>query len=147
MTTTTAARSARKVARPIDKPIRTRGACKEAQAELDAIVDANPREGTPARDRMELLAIVIEAYEAETLSQFNAPTPQQMVQQMAEQKGISAGQLAEVMGGRSRLSDFYHERRSLSTAQIVKLRELLGIPADYLISRPQRAKPLTRAVG
>lgn len=62
-------------------------------------MDANPREGTPARDRMELLAIVIEAYEAETLSQFNAPTPQQMVQQMAEQKGISAGQLAEVIGG------------------------------------------------
>ena len=78
---------------------------------------------------------------------FSASENQQMVQQMAEQKGISAGQLADVMGGRSRLSDFYHERRSLSTAQIVKLRELLGIPADYLIARPQRPKLLTRAAG
>jgi HTH-type transcriptional regulator / antitoxin HigA len=148
MTMTTAVRPARKAARPIDKPIRTRAAYEEAQAELDAIVDANPKEGTPAHDRMELLAILIEAYEAEALPPFDAPTPQEMVQQMAEQKGVSPGQLAAVMGGRSRLSDFYHRRRPLSTAQIVKLRELLGIPADYLISRPRRTKPsLARAAG
>jgi len=134
MTTTTTARPTRKAARPIDKPIRTRAAYEEAQAELDAIVDADPKEGTAVHDRMELLAILIEAYEAETLPPFEAPTPQEMVKQMAEQKGVSPGQLAEVMGGRSRLSDFYHRRRPLSTAQIVKLREMLGIPADYLIS-------------
>lgn len=147
MTTTTAVRPARKAARPISKPIRTRAAYEEAQAELDAIVDANPREGRSAHDRMELLAILIEAYEAETLPPFEAPSPQEMVRHVAERKGVSPRQLAEVMGGRSRLSDFYHQRRSLSTAQIVKLRELLGVPADYLISRPQRGKPLARAAG
>jgi HTH-type transcriptional regulator/antitoxin HigA len=144
MTTTISVRRARKVPRPIDKPIRNRRAYDEAQAELDAIVDDNPAEGTHAHDRMELLAILIQAYEAETLPPFEPPTPQQMVQHMAEQKGISSGQLAEVMGGRSRLSDLYHSRRPLSTGQIVKLRELLGIPADYLISRPHRAKALSR---
>jgi HTH-type transcriptional regulator / antitoxin HigA len=144
MTTTTASRRVRKAAPPIDQPIRNRRACEEAQAELDAIIDADPTEGTRAYDRMELLAILIGAYEAETLPPFKAPTPQQMVKHIAEQKGVSSGQLAEVMGGRSRLSDFYHGRRPLSTAQVVKLRELLGIPADLLISRPKRVKALSR---
>jgi antitoxin component HigA of HigAB toxin-antitoxin module len=149
MTTTTAARSTRRVtARPIDKPIRSRAALNEAQAELDALIDADPKEGTTAYDRMELLAILIAAYEAETLSPFETPTPQEMVREMAEQKGVSPGMLVAAMGGRSRLSEFYHHRRPLSTAQIIKLREVLGIPADYLISRPKRAKPaLARAAG
>ncbi len=149
MTTTTAARPTRKVAsRPIDKPIRSRAALNEAQFELDALIDADPKEGTTAYDRMELLAILIAAYEAETLSPFEAPTPQEMVREMAEQKGVSPGMLATVMGGRSRLSEFYHDRRPLSTAQIIKLREMLGIPADYLIPKPRRAKPaLDRAAG
>lgn len=148
MTTTTAARSTRKVARSIDKPIRSRAALNEAIAELDALIDADPREGTPGFDRMELLSILIAAYEAERVPEFEQPTPQEMVQHMAEQKGVSPGQLADVMGGRSRLSDFYHKRRPLSTTQILNLRELLGIPADLLISRPHRAKPsLARATG
>ena len=41
MTTATAAR---KAARPIDKPIRTKAAFAEAVAELDALIDQNPRE-------------------------------------------------------------------------------------------------------
>lgn len=133
--TTMTARPARKATRPINKPIRTRAGYEEAQAELDAIADANPKEGSAAHDRMELLAILIEAYEADTFPPFEAPTPQEMVREMAKQKGVSPGQLAQLMGGRSRLSDFYNRRRPLSTAQIVKLRELLSIPADLLISR------------
>jgi HTH-type transcriptional regulator / antitoxin HigA len=136
--TTTTARPTRKVTRPIDKPIRTRADFNEAQAELDAIVDADPKEGTAAYDRMELLSILIAAYEAENLPEFVAPTPQQMVQEMAQMRGVRSGQLAEIMGGRSRLSDFYNKKRPLSTSQIIKLRELLGIPADLLLPKPRR---------
>lgn len=139
MATTTTVRLTRKAGRPIDKPIRTRAALNEAIAELDALIDADPKEGTWAYDRMELLSILIAAYEAQNLPAFEQPTPQAMVQQMAEQKGVSRGELAEAMGGRSRLSDFYHGRRPLSTGQILNLRKLLGIPADLLISRPARA--------
>jgi HTH-type transcriptional regulator/antitoxin HigA len=136
------------VTRPIDKPIRTRADFNEAQAELDAIVDADPKEGTAAYDRMELLSILIAAYEAENLPEFVAPTPQQMVQEMAQMRGVRSGQLAEIMGGRSRLSDFYNKKRPLSTSQIIKLRELLGIPADLLLPKPRRARPtLARAAG
>jgi antitoxin component HigA of HigAB toxin-antitoxin module len=51
---------------------------------------------------------------------------------------VRSGQLAEIMGGRSRLSDFYNKKRPLSTSQIIKLRELLGIPADLLLPKPRR---------
>ena len=41
--------------------------------------------------------------------------------------------LSEVMGGRSRVSDFFNRRRELSRSQIEALRDLLGIPADLLL--------------
>lgn len=135
MTTTTLARSPRKAVRPIDKPIRSKAALAEAVAELDSLIDHNPKEATAAYDRMELLAILIAAYEAEHVPEPGEVTPQEVVRFMAEQRNVSAGKLAEYLGGRSRLSDFYNGRRTLSTRQILTLREKLGIPADLLISR------------
>ncbi len=137
---TTTARVIRKVARPIDKPIRSDSALRGAIEELDSLIDQNPKEGSAAYDRMELLSVLIGAYEAENLPVPEQVTPQQVVQFMAEQKNVSPGELAAILGGRSRLSDFYNQRRSLSTGQIIKLREMLGIPADLLISRPLKAR-------
>jgi HTH-type transcriptional regulator/antitoxin HigA len=53
---------------------------------------------------------------------------------MAEQRGVTTGELALLMGGRSRLSEFMNGKRSLSIGQIRMLREELGIPADLLIT-------------
>lgn len=142
MATTTAARVTRKVTpRPIDKPIRSKIALAEAIEELDSLIDQNPKEGTSEYDRMELLAVLIGAYEAANIPEPGEVTPQEVVRFMAEQKNIPAGELADLMGGRSRLSDFYNDRRPLSTGQIIKLREHLGIPADLLISRSKARKP------
>jgi len=52
---------------------------------------------------------------------------------MLEQKGMERSTLAELMGGRSRVSDFFRGKRALSNAQIKGLRDLLGIPADLLL--------------
>jgi HTH-type transcriptional regulator / antitoxin HigA len=148
MTTTRTARPTRKVAaRPIDKPIRSRTALNEAIGELDSLIDQNPKEGTAAYDRMELLAVLIGAYEAEHLPQPPAATPQEVVKFMAEQQNVTPGELADLLGGRSRLSDFYKSRRPLSTGQIISLKERLGIPADALISRPARSGKRGSLVG
>ena len=148
MTMTTTARSTRKVAaRHIDKPIRSSTALRQAIAELDMLIDQDPEDGTAAYDRMELLSILIAAYEAEHLPPLADVTPQEVVEFMAEQKNVSPGELATLMGGRSRLSDFYNHRRPLSMGQIVKLREKLGIPADLLISQPAKARKQQRALA
>ena len=82
---------------------------------------------------MELLTILIAAYEEQHLPPFEPATPQEVVRFMAEQKGIGSAELAELLGGRSRLSDFYRGVRDLSKTQIVALRDALGIPADLLL--------------
>ena len=50
-----------------------------------------------------------------------------------EQKGLDRSDLDEVMGGKSRVSEFLSGKRELSKAQIEGLRRLLGIPADILL--------------
>lgn len=131
--TTTIASLPPKPAAPIDKPIRSKAAYVEAVKQLDQLIDLNPREGTSEYDRMELLAILIGAYEVAHIPPIENASPPEIVQFMADQNKVSSSELAELMGGRSRLSDFYHERRPLSKAQIIKLRDKFGIPADLLI--------------
>ena len=128
MATTTAHR-----ATPIVRPIRSGQEFDDAIAELDELADANPREGTAAYDRMELLTILIAAYEDDNLPPFKSASPREVVLFMAEQKGINSAALAELFGGRSRLSEFLSGARDLSKSQIVTLRNALGIPADLLL--------------
>ena len=50
-----------------------------------------------------------------------------------EQHGMTRGDLAPLMGGRARVSEFFSGRRRLSIAQVRSLRDALGIPADLLV--------------
>ena len=128
MATTTARK-----ADPVVRPIRTAKEFEETVNELDCLADLDPKEGTPAYDRMELLGILIAAYEEAHLPPLEPATPQELVRFMAEQKGISSPDLAELLGGRSRLSEFLNGTRDLSKTQIMRVRDTLGIPADLLL--------------
>lgn len=124
--------TARRV-RPVTRALRTRSEFDQAVAELDALANADPKDGTAAYDRMELFTILIAAYEDEHLPPFKPASPQELVRFMADQKGMSQTALAEVLGGRSRLSEFFNRTRELSKSQILRLRDVLGIPADLLL--------------
>ena len=125
-------RTARK-ADPVVSPIRSRREFDAFISELDRLVDLNPPEGSRAQDRMELLAILVAAYEQEHLPELKPASPQELVLFMAKQKGITSPGLADLLGGRSRLSEFLGGTRDLSKSQIVRLRDALGIPADLLL--------------
>jgi hypothetical protein len=60
-------------------------------------------------------------------------TPQRAVEFMLQQKGMSRSDLNELMGGKSRVSEFLSGRRDLSKAQIEALHRHLGIPAEVLL--------------
>ncbi|MBA3646759.1 MAG: helix-turn-helix domain-containing protein [Gemmatimonadaceae bacterium] len=124
----------RRSAAPTDRAIRTEKEYDAAVAEIDSLLDSGPKKGTADFNRLELLSILVEAYEDEHDEPIAAATPQEMVEFVAEQKGISRTELATMLGGRSRLSDFLNNHRALSINQVTKLRERLGIPADLLIS-------------
>lgn len=114
--------------------LRTAAEFDAAVAEIDRLLDLDPQPSTDAYDRLELLSVLVEDYEARHHPIDSSDlTPQDVVDFMLEQRGMSRADLAPLMGGRSRVSDFFNGRRALSKGQIEALREHLGIPADLLI--------------
>ena len=106
----------------------------EAAKEVDALLDRDPRPGTEEYDRLEFLSVLIEEYEDEHEPRdAPEPTPQAVVDFMLEQNGLTRSDLNEVMGGKSRVSEFFAGKRELSRDQIRGLHSLLRIPADLLI--------------
>lgn len=133
--TANAPRIARKVrVDPITHPIRTKKEFNEVREEWHVLLDMDPSRGTAERDRFELLTVLIAAYEAQNVPEPDLPSPQAVVRFMAEQNGLTAGELANLLGGRSRLSEFFKQKKELSRTQIKALRDALGIPADLLIA-------------
>jgi HTH-type transcriptional regulator / antitoxin HigA len=107
---------------------------RAAVAEIDSLLDADPKRGTAAGDRLEFLSVLVEAYEdAHDPLDAQGGTPQSVVAFMLEQRGMTRADLASHMGGKGRVSEFFNGKRRLSIEQIRALRDELGIPADLLI--------------
>ncbi len=121
------------IGNPIERAIRTEKEHNAALKEIESLLDSSPRKGSGEYDRLELLSILVEAYEDQYADSLPEATPQELVEFMAEQKGIDRTTLAELFGGRSRLSDFLNKKRELSLGQIARLKRALGIPADLLV--------------
>lgn len=122
--------------RPVVRALRTEQDYNRALSEIAILLDSPHPEGSPKYERLKLLAILVEAYEDEQEYRMEPATPQEAVAFMLEQRGMTRSDLASVMGGRSRVSDFFSGKRTLSTGQIVKLHALLHIPADLLLPMP-----------
>jgi len=103
-----------------------------AIAEIGRLLDEDVEPGTEGYDRLEFLSVLVEHYEDERYP-MGAVTPQQAVTFMLEQKGLDRSDLDDVMGGKSRVSEFLNGKRELSKSQVEGLRRLLGIPADVLL--------------
>ncbi len=103
-----------------------------AIAEIEGLVDEEVEPTSEGYDRLEFLSVLVEHYEEDQYP-MGSVTPQQAVTFMLEQKGLERSDLDEVMGGKSRVSDFFNGKRDLSKSQIEGLRRVLGIPADILL--------------
>lgn len=114
--------------------LRTEEEYDEAVRMVDELLDRDPELATEDHDRLEFLSVLIEAYEAKHYpDETFATNPQDVVDFVLAQKGMQRGDLAEIIGGKSRVSEFFAGKRELSRAQIRALRDLLGIPADLLL--------------
>lgn len=108
---------------------------KAAVVEIDRLVDAGADDRTrESEERLEFLSLLVEAYEEEHYPRDASGTPQGAVSFMLEQKGLTRTDLAPLMGGKARVSEFFAGKRRLSIEQVRALRDRLGIPADLLIT-------------
>ena len=112
--------------------LRTEAEYDAAIAEIERLLDEDVAPGSEGYERLEFLSVLVEHYEDEKFP-VGAVTPQQAVTFMLEQKGLDRSDLDDVMGGKSRVSEFLNGKRDLSKSQVEGLRRLLGIPADVLL--------------
>ncbi|HUG40692.1 MAG TPA: helix-turn-helix domain-containing protein [Longimicrobiales bacterium] len=106
----------------------------KAVEEIDWLLDADPPKGSAEYERLEFLSVLVEEYEERHFPMGEDVSPQEAVDFMLEQKGLERSDLAEWLGGRSRVSEFFSGKRPLSKSQIEALREHLGISADLLLT-------------
>lgn len=118
------------------RPIRNDDDYRWALAEIEQYFDVEPTRGTPEADRFEVLADLIEAYEARQWP-IDAPDPVDAILYRMEIGGLQAKDLAEVLGSKSRASEILHRKRTLTLEMARKLHDAWDIPAEILI-RPYR---------
>src|SRR6266699_7157582 len=118
------------------KPIRTKRDYEAALREVERLWGA--KTGTSSGDRLDVLATLIDAYEAEHYP-MDPPDPIEAIKFRMEQRGLTRRDLEEMIGTRTRIAEVLNRKRGLSIAMIRRLHERLGISADVLI-RPTRKK-------
>jgi HTH-type transcriptional regulator/antitoxin HigA len=116
------------------RPIRTKADYEKALAEIECLWGA--KSGTPEGDRLDVLATLIDAYEAEHYP-MDPPDPVEAIRFRMEQQGLSRKDLEPLIGTRTRVSEVLNRKRSLSIGMIRRLHDRLGISAEVLI-RPSR---------
>lgn len=119
------------------KPIRTKADYKRAVAEVERLWGA--KSGTPKGDRLDVLATLIDAYEAEHFP-MDPPDPIEAIKFRMEQQGLSRKDLEPVIGTRTRVAEILNRKRNLSIGMIRRLHERLGIAAEVLIRPSQKNK-------
>lgn len=112
------------------KPIRTEKDYEQALAEVEELWGA--RSGTPKGDRLDVLATLIEAYEAEHYP-MDPPDPIEAIKFRMEQQALTRKDLEKILGTRTRVSEVLNRKRGLSISMIRALHQKLGISADVLI--------------
>ncbi|HEV2574371.1 MAG TPA: transcriptional regulator [Beijerinckiaceae bacterium] len=110
-------------------PIRSDDDLASAIAEIDSLWDAPA--GSPERDRLDVLSILVEAYE----SRFH-PVPEadpiEILLFAIEDMGHSQAELGEVLGSRSRASEVLNRKRALNLDMIRRISEAWHIPIAAL---------------
>jgi HTH-type transcriptional regulator/antitoxin HigA len=118
------------------RPIRTKRDYEAALKEVERLWGAEI--GTRDGDRLDVLATLIDAYEADHYP-MDPPDPIEAIKFRMEQQGLTRRDLEEIIGTRTRIAEVMNRKRGLSIAMIRRLHERLGISADVLI-RPSRKR-------
>lgn len=121
------------------KPIRTEAEHREALADIERLWDA-PESG-PEADRLEVLALLVEAYEKAHYP-IEAPDPVAFLEYVMDSRGLTRKDLEPYIGPRGRVADIMNRTRPLTMSMIRRLAAGLGLPADVLIQPYALREPI-----
>jgi len=121
------------------RPIRSEADYEAALAEAERLWGAEV--GTPEGDRLDVLATLIDAYEAKHFP-MDLPDPIEAILFRMEQQGLTRKDLEPMIGPRNRVADVLNRKRGLSIEMIRQLHNGLGIAAEVLI-RPSRLEKVS----
>lgn len=133
----------RKTTRMEIRPIRTESDYDWALKEIEQYFGNEPRRGTAAADRFDVLAALIEAYEAKTWP-IDPPDAVEAIRFRMAQSGWGQADLARLVGSRSRASEIMRRKRPLTMEQAWKLHREWQIPAESLLRPAPRASQSIR---
>ena len=113
------------------KPLKTEQDYESALKEIDQLIDSIP--GTPGHDRLEVLSVLVEAYEEKNHPIYSDDIePIDIIKFWLDQNGWTRKNLEPFLGSRAKVSEVLTGKRALS---ITMIRRLVGagIPAELLI--------------
>jgi len=118
------------------KPIRTRKDHQAALVEIERLWEA--KKGTAEADRLEVLSLLVEAYERQH-EPIADPEPIDFLLHVMEARGLTRKDLEPYIGSRARVAEVLNRVRPLTLDMIRRLSGGLDLPADVLI-RPYEVK-------
>ena len=113
------------------KPVKNERDYQRALKEIEGLMDA--RANTPEGDRLDVLATLVDAWEAKHHA-IEAPDPVAAIEFVMEQRGLSRRDLEAFIGSRARVAEVLNHKRRLTLPMIRRLHAGLGIPAEALIA-------------
>ena len=111
-------------------PIRSEEDYDVTLAHIDTLM--NTEMGTPQGDELDILVILVEAYEAK---HYPMPIcdPVEAIKFRMEQMGLEPKDLTPIIGSRSKVSEVLNHKRQLSITMIRNLHTQLHVPYESLI--------------
>ena len=112
------------------RPIRTKREHQAALKEIEALWDAP--ENTREADRLDVLMLLVEAYEREHYP-IDDPDPIDFLHHVMEARELARKDLEPYIGSRARVAEVLNRVRPLTLDMIRRLAAGLKVPADVLI--------------
>lgn len=120
------------------RPIRSEADYKMALKDISRLMESDPEPGTPDGDRLDILATLVQTYEARHFP-IDLPDPVEAIKFRMEQAGLTAKDLEPMIGRRNRVYEILNRKRGLTLQMIWNLHKGLGIPAESLIKPPSNS--------
>lgn len=114
------------------KVIRSEEQHQEYLLEIQNLIACNPQPGTNASEQLELLSVLVEAYENQKYP-IEAPDPISAILFRMQEQGLKQADLVPYFGTRSRVSEVLAKKRPLTVNMIRALSSGLGISTETLV--------------